>query len=47
MKPAVLLISIDGFSAALFGDASVKIPTLRALAARGVAAAGYARRFPA
>jgi predicted AlkP superfamily pyrophosphatase or phosphodiesterase len=46
MKPAVLLISIDGFSAALFGDASLKIPTLRALAARGVAAAGLRPAFP-
>ena len=39
MKSAVVVISIDGFSAALFRDASVKVPTLRALAARGVAAA--------
>jgi predicted AlkP superfamily pyrophosphatase or phosphodiesterase len=46
MKGAVLLISIDGFSAALFHDASVKIPTLRALAARGVAAAGLRPAFP-
>ena len=47
MKPAVLLISIDGFSAALFGDAAVKIPTLRALAARGSRRPDCARRFPA
>jgi predicted AlkP superfamily pyrophosphatase or phosphodiesterase len=46
MRSSVALISIDGFSAALFGDASVKIPTLRALAARGVAAAGLRPAFP-
>ena len=46
VKPAVVVISIDGFSAALFHDASVKVPTLRALAARGVAAAGLRPAFP-
>jgi predicted AlkP superfamily pyrophosphatase or phosphodiesterase len=46
MKSAAVLISIDGFSAALFHDASVKIPTLRGLAARGVAAAGLRPAFP-
>jgi predicted AlkP superfamily pyrophosphatase or phosphodiesterase len=46
VRSAVLLISIDGFSAALFQDASLKIPTLRALAARGVAAAGLRPAFP-
>ena len=46
MKSAVVVISIDGFSAALFRDASVKVPTLRALAARGVAAAGLRPAFP-
>ena len=46
MRSAVVLISIDGFSAALFADASLKIPALRALAARGVAAAGLRPAFP-
>jgi predicted AlkP superfamily pyrophosphatase or phosphodiesterase len=46
MRSAVALISIDGFSSALFHDASLKIPTLRALAARGVAAAGLRPAFP-
>jgi predicted AlkP superfamily pyrophosphatase or phosphodiesterase len=46
MPPAVALISIDGFSAALFAEASLKIPTLRALAGRGVAAAGLRPAFP-
>ena len=46
MSRAAVVISIDGFSAALFHDPSVRIPTLRALAARGVAAAGLRPAFP-
>jgi len=46
MRSTVALISIDGFSTALFHDASLKIPTLRAVAARGVAAAGLRPAFP-
>jgi predicted AlkP superfamily pyrophosphatase or phosphodiesterase len=43
---AVTLISIDGFSAALAADASLRLPALRGLAARGVTAAGLRPAFP-
>jgi predicted AlkP superfamily pyrophosphatase or phosphodiesterase len=44
--PAVALVSIDGFSAALAADPSLRIPALRGLAARGVSAAGLRPAFP-
>lgn len=33
--PAVVLVSIDGFSAALASDPALRTPALRGLAARG------------
>lgn len=44
--PAVALISIDGFSAALAADPSLRLPALRGLAARGVSASGLRPAFP-
>ena len=44
--PAVVLVSIDGFSAALAADPALRTPALRGLAARGVAAAGLRPAFP-
>jgi len=44
--PAVALISIDGFSAALAADPAVRLPALRGLAARGVSASGLRPAFP-
>jgi predicted AlkP superfamily pyrophosphatase or phosphodiesterase len=43
---AVALVSIDGFSAALAADPTLRIPALRGLAARGVSAAGLRPAFP-
>ena len=43
--PAVL-VSLDGFSAALAADASLRVPALRGLAARGLSAAGLRPAFP-
>ena len=42
----VVLISIDGFEATSFRDHTLRLPTLRALAAHGVAAAGLRPAFP-
>jgi predicted AlkP superfamily pyrophosphatase or phosphodiesterase len=43
---ALALISIDGFSAALAADPTLRVPALRGLAARGVSAAGLRPAFP-
>ena len=42
----VVIVSIDGFSAALAADPTLRLPALRGLAARGVAAAGLRPAFP-
>jgi predicted AlkP superfamily pyrophosphatase or phosphodiesterase len=44
--PALALVSIDGFSAALAADPTVRLPALRGLAARGVSAGGLRPAFP-
>jgi predicted AlkP superfamily pyrophosphatase or phosphodiesterase len=44
--PAVALISIDGLSAALAADPSLRLPALRGLATRGASAAGLRPAFP-
>jgi predicted AlkP superfamily pyrophosphatase or phosphodiesterase len=44
--PALALISIDGFSAALAADPTLRLPALRGLAARGVSARGLRPAFP-
>jgi predicted AlkP superfamily pyrophosphatase or phosphodiesterase len=44
--PALALISIDGFSAALAADTTLRLPTLGRLAARGVSASGLRPAFP-
>jgi predicted AlkP superfamily pyrophosphatase or phosphodiesterase len=44
--PAVALISIDGLSAGLLADPTLRLPALRGLAARGVTAAGLRPAFP-
>jgi predicted AlkP superfamily pyrophosphatase or phosphodiesterase len=43
---ALALISIDGFSAALAADPTLRVPTLRGIAARGVSATGLRPAFP-
>ena len=43
---SVALISIDGFSAALAADPTLRVPALRGLAARGASAAGLRPAFP-
>jgi predicted AlkP superfamily pyrophosphatase or phosphodiesterase len=42
----LVLISIDGFSAALAADVSLRLPALRGLAARGARARGLRPAFP-
>ena len=44
--PRTLVISIDGFAAFYWRDPTVRIPTLRRLAERGVVAAGMETVFP-
>jgi predicted AlkP superfamily pyrophosphatase or phosphodiesterase len=44
--PRVILISIDGFAAFYWTDPRVKVPTLRALAERGVVARWMEAVFP-
>jgi predicted AlkP superfamily pyrophosphatase or phosphodiesterase len=44
--PPVVLVSIDGFSAALAADASLRLPALRGLAARGLSARGLRPAVP-
>jgi predicted AlkP superfamily pyrophosphatase or phosphodiesterase len=44
--PAVVLISIDGLSATLAADSSLRLPALRGLAGRGVSAQGLRPVFP-
>jgi predicted AlkP superfamily pyrophosphatase or phosphodiesterase len=43
---ALVLISIDGFSAALAADPTLRLPALHGLAARGVSASGLRPAFP-
>jgi predicted AlkP superfamily pyrophosphatase or phosphodiesterase len=42
----VVVISIDGFAAFYLRDPAARLPTLRSLATRGVAAAGVETVFP-
>jgi predicted AlkP superfamily pyrophosphatase or phosphodiesterase len=45
-RGALLLVSVDGLSAEALADATLNLPSLRGLAARGVSAAGLAPVFP-
>jgi predicted AlkP superfamily pyrophosphatase or phosphodiesterase len=46
LRPAVALISVDGLSASMLADPTLRLPAIRSLEARGARAAGLQPVFP-